>query len=156
VKQKRVKICVDCQLLTVGFLLSTLHPLCFVSNISRPFVNCTLFLAQVNGWRATSLGGSPMIQNSSFSGNKVSRCLPKCLLIEPKDLFIKTLRGLGVTGRNSSSRNQEILNEILMFHGFSILCVLFYFITPYSLVGKYSHFMRRKLILEVIKTKEEQ
>lgn len=143
-EQKSVKICVDCQILTAGFLLSTLHPLCNISNISRPFVNCTLFLVQVNGWRATSLDRSPMIQNSSFSETKVSRCLPKCLLIGPKDSFIKTLNGMGVTGRNSSSRNQEILNEILMFHGFSILYVFFYFITPYSLVGKYLHFMTRK------------
>lgn len=72
-----------------------------------------------------------------------------------KNSFFKTLRGFWVTGRHGCSRNQEILNEILMFHGFSILCVLFYVITPYSLVGKYSHFMTRKLILEVIEATEE-
>jgi hypothetical protein len=65
------------------------------------------------------------------------------------------LRGFWVTGRYSSSRNQEIINEILMFHGFSILCVFFYVITTYSLVGKYTHFVKRKLILEVIEATEE-
>ena len=95
-KQKRVKICVDCQFLTAGLLLSALHLLCNVSKISRPFVNCTCFLAQVNGWRATSLDGSPIIQNSSSSGTKVSRCLPKCLLNQPKIHFSKLCAVFGL------------------------------------------------------------